>query len=899
MEAILDSSPACAIRKAFEWLMAKAMYCPAEEDEDFDDGTAAKNGSKSEKSSLLLPVIDQVNTLAQEVRAFEGDGRAAPSADPRNGSEGDRGHVAVEKRAEVTVPREVVKTESESRTESKSVKAAKRTVLPPRETKSKKETRTVGMSRTVVAGAETKKAVGRVEVQEEVVKNEVRDGPRTEESAVTEAEAVVPVEAVNKVVVGIEPVVAENDAVHEGKAGDSAEETPTQDGTDASSGVKSMGVSTEEEKPKEYQRLFTHEELDAMEASSPGQEGTALAGQEIAVEKEEYDKELEDRLFPLDEVELLKRVKQNAEAQMEPSIEDMAKHLDLPVEVLERTKEASPDGMSSPEYWLEWFLNTLESSEEAKRANRDFNAVGPGTKQGVPGATEVMYEDLGLSKGRNNADEDQQERISKAAASVTETDVLASVGVPLSCASDAALSVSPETTDEEIDPSVVRSIARLTVYDMLKDYKNGDLEAEGLAERTPNLEEAIKRPPMRDKMPLVDWELFRRRASCPRRDYKRVRFDCSALYVNRAEAVSGMEMNPEDDDDVSHYVSVVGPLLHRPERKEKRGLVKVVTVSLPNGFGMRTDDDEESDLPEVVRGGRRVVCALGSFEALSGGMIDCLPSRMLAATGATLSLVDTKVLKRLGRASEPLKPYDGLERSSSGHRLRIRGWMVLPIRLGSLEITMRLLVADQLHCDAILGVDALGAFGAVIDVAERTMTLKSTQEVLALGVTVVQETYMTPMAVSVRLPPRGQALVTANVIGEAADDATVLVEGSLGLPPTLYVARTLCTVKKDQVIVEVCNASTDEYWIKMGTVVASTAVIPESVFVSPPRSEERSPENGKQSAGNTEGEPEAVRSVAEERNEHTEEKVKASQPDIPPDKGGEADFSDSKLSGEQ
>ncbi|GMF31232.1 unnamed protein product [Phytophthora fragariaefolia] len=586
-----------------------------------------------------------------------------------------------------------------------------------------------------------------------------------------------------------------------------------------------MGVSTEEEKPKEYQRLFTDEEIDAIEASSPGQEGTALAGQEVAVEKEEYDKELEDRLFPLDEVELLKR-------------------------------------------------------------------------------------------RRNNADEDQQERISKASALVTETDVLASVGVPLSCASDAALSVSPETTDEEIDPSVMRSIARLTVYEMLKDYKTGALETEGLEERTPDLEEAIKRPPMRDKMQLVDWEQFRRRASClaeklalpirywdhlskwteqyyaenapsiwdklwdrasrerashsrrrKRRDNKGVRFDCSTLYVNRAEAVSGMEMNLEDDDDVSHYVSVVGPLRHRPERKEKRGLVKVVTVSLPNGFGMRTDDDEESDLPEVVKGGRRVVCALGSFEALSGGMIDCLPSRMLADTGATLSLVDTNVLKRLGRASEPLKPYDGL-------------------------ITMSLLVADQLHRDAILGVDALGAFGAVIDVAERTMTLKSTQEVLALGVTVVQETYMSALAVSVRPPPRGQALVMTNVIGEAADDATVLVEGSLGLPPTLCVARTLCTVQKGQVIVEVCNASTDEYWIKKGTVVASTAVIPESAFASPPRPEERSPENGKQPAGNTEGEPEAVWSVAEERKEHTEEKVKASKPDIPPDKGAEADFSD-------
>ncbi|KAE9236287.1 hypothetical protein PF004_g8894 [Phytophthora fragariae] len=48
MQAILDSSPACAIPEACEWLMAKDMYRPAEEDEDFDDGTPAKNGSKGE-----------------------------------------------------------------------------------------------------------------------------------------------------------------------------------------------------------------------------------------------------------------------------------------------------------------------------------------------------------------------------------------------------------------------------------------------------------------------------------------------------------------------------------------------------------------------------------------------------------------------------------------------------------------------------------------------------------------------------------------------------------------------------------------------------------------------------------------------------------------------------------
>ncbi|KAE9184551.1 hypothetical protein PF005_g21632 [Phytophthora fragariae] len=456
----------------------------------------------------------------EAARQEEEEGRAALSSGPKNGSEGDRGRVPVGKRVEVSVLREVVKRESENRTESKSAKAAQRTVLPPRETKSKKETRTVDVGKTVGAGVEVKKTVERVVVQEGVIGKEVNEEPRTEETAVPVEETVVPEEAVNKVTVGVESAVVENDAAQEEKAEEPVFETPVPNGTDESSSVESMGASTEELKQKEYQRLFTDEELDAMEVSSPGQEGTVLAGQDLAVEKEEYDKELEDRLFPLDEVELLKRMKKNAEAQKEPSLEDMAKHLNLPVEVLERTKEASPDEMSSPEYWQEWFQSTLESSEEAKRANRDFKAFGPRSMQGVPGASEVVYEDFGMLKKIINDEEVRLEQRKKAAALITEADVVASISVPLDSGNDAALLVSPETINEEIYPSVVRSIARLTVYEMLKDNKNGELGTDVLEERKPDREEAIKKPPMRDKMPLVDWEQFRRQGAVLLRSWR-------------------------------------------------------------------------------------------------------------------------------------------------------------------------------------------------------------------------------------------------------------------------------------------------------------------------------------------------------------------------------------------
>ncbi|KAE9345174.1 hypothetical protein PF008_g8894 [Phytophthora fragariae] len=93
-----------------------------------------------------------------------------------------------------------------------------------------------------------------------------------------------------------------------------------------------------EEPPPPHSRLFTEEELGAPEARTPSTVGFEL---------EEYDKELEERLFPLDE----------------------------------RTREASPGELSTPEYWLDWYKKTLAASAEAKRANRDFRTNSPSTKE--------------------------------------------------------------------------------------------------------------------------------------------------------------------------------------------------------------------------------------------------------------------------------------------------------------------------------------------------------------------------------------------------------------------------------------------------------------------------------------------------------------------------------------
>ncbi|KAI9998539.1 hypothetical protein PInf_002930 [Phytophthora infestans] len=148
--------------------------------------------------------------------------------------------------------------------------------------------------------------------------------------------------------------------------------------------------------------IFTGAELDAMEECEPGQEATVLAGAKVNTESEEYDKELEDRLYPLDDAVVLERVRLNTEAVRDPSIAELSRLLGISPEVLERTRRAFPGKLASPEHWQDWFRKTLETTEEAKRANRDF-------KTPVVNAVRTAITTLGrsspsekLNEGREN-----------------------------------------------------------------------------------------------------------------------------------------------------------------------------------------------------------------------------------------------------------------------------------------------------------------------------------------------------------------------------------------------------------------------------------------------------------------------------------------------------------------
>ncbi|GMF40664.1 unnamed protein product [Phytophthora fragariaefolia] len=575
------------------------------------------------------------------------------------------------------------------------------------------------------------------------------------------------------------------------------------------------------EDPSPHARIFTEDELDAVARGEPSL---------MADEKEEYGTELEERLFPFDEVEMAKR------------------------------------------YWLKWYKETLAASEVAKRANRDFRAI----KEDVNASPEVasvlgptdrerfLYEDGVVSSPRSvgpkrpvTTDETIVRENNVVSLCSGESTTIASVGNP-----------TPAKTGRLL-PSRWRALVRRAVYQLVKaedlpgtnpcpscssplysqpngcrkpraddSTKNGDLAVRACSvlkrSVTSNDERLIEKlvsevvSAFATNATLIRSKVMERGSRCHRcrslsnlptrgATVKSVSFDCSSLFSPRSEAFGSNGSRHDQEDGVFKYVYVVSRA--EPPGGRRPGLREVPGLPEPDDITIDSFVD-----------GKRIIGSIGGVEAVSVGFIDCVPTDMLIDTGAVASLVDARVLKLVGRGSTPLRPCRRDLNSASGHPLRIRGEIDLPLQLGSREVMRPFIVVDKLHIDMILGTDALKAFRAVVDLDKNLVTLKDTGEKFSIGSPRVEEMYSTKICSTVRIRPGGQALVVTDVLGELAEDTTVLVEGLIDLDASVRVAPSLCTVHNKKVVVEVCNPSTEEMVVKKGTLVAAVSVVPASAF---------------------------------------------------------------------
>ncbi|KAE9347251.1 hypothetical protein PR003_g7022 [Phytophthora rubi] len=445
---------------------------------------------------------------ARSARPSNEDGERRGKGEPLlvNGSEGNGGREE-EKNAAVAVPESVVSVKRNDETETKRgrtwvYRAADAELAEPKDGDEVKECPVVGV------GAEVKESpVVRVDEPEGMaVLKEVVACPEANEFVEEKAD-----DKLKESIDQVEIVIAVNETVAERlKEGVGVSVPEPEDG----SGLRTVldegdkaelagetvpdGADEDERgctvEPLPLKRLFSDDELDAMEKCTPGQEVTVLVGTEVAVETEEYEKELEDRLYPLDEVELQERVKKIAATRKKLSIEEMASYLGLPVDVLERTKGASTEEMTSPEYWQDWFEKTLKSSTEAKRANRDFRDASTVPEPQRTHSTSVVVERFGLPPEGVREKKKNMRPKNEMNAKETEAVVYSNIGVPAIDGSGEDSAVKNRAGGEEptveTSPLVIRALGRRAVYEWLTKVRN---------EGTP-LE-----PSHRDQVPEVDW----------------------------------------------------------------------------------------------------------------------------------------------------------------------------------------------------------------------------------------------------------------------------------------------------------------------------------------------------------------------------------------------------------
>ncbi|OWZ05164.1 hypothetical protein PHMEG_00022793, partial [Phytophthora megakarya] len=259
-----------------------------------------------------------------------------------------------------------------------------------------------------------------------------------------------------------------------------------------------------------------------------------------------------------------------------------------------------------------------------------------------------------------------------------------------------------------------------------------------------------------------------------RRD-KRVTFDCSSLFSGRSEAFGSHGSREHVSNELFQYVYVIS---NPTCKKREPGLVDVFDASA-------NSEDKNEGLPE----GKRVIGSVGGIEAVSTGFIDCIPMGLLIDLGAVVGLVAARVLPQVGLAETPLRPYTFNLNGVSGKPLDI-----------------------------------------LADLDSNSVTLKTTGEVFPSERLGLKKS--TPRGSTRLIRPGGQVLVVSNVLGHVSEDSTVLVEGWPELDGTVSVARTLCSIYDMKVVVEMCNASTEDVVNKKRMLVATVTVVPKSAFDS-------------------------------------------------------------------
>ena len=91
---------------------------------------------------------------------------------------------------------------------------------------------------------------------------------------------------------------------------------------------------------------------------------------------------------------------------------------------------------------------------------------------------------------------------------------------------------------------------------------------------------------------------------------------------------------------------------------------------------------------------------------------------MLVDTGASLSLINTRLVEQLDAFKEVI-PTSTLIAGLGNKIIPVKGEIVLPIKFGSMQISHKFIVCDNLDNEYLLGIDLLRKFEIKIDIPNK------------------------------------------------------------------------------------------------------------------------------------------------------------------------------------
>ncbi|KAF0738525.1 hypothetical protein Ae201684P_019610 [Aphanomyces euteiches] len=106
----------------------------------------------------------------------------------------------------------------------------------------------------------------------------------------------------------------------------------------------------------------------------------AILSDEIQGLPEKLSLDIEDRLYPVTQAEIqlqIKDIRARRQIYQDEILPLMEQVLGRPITPAHLHLLKSPAQLDDPQHWLDWFTSTLNSCEEARRANRDFSRANP------------------------------------------------------------------------------------------------------------------------------------------------------------------------------------------------------------------------------------------------------------------------------------------------------------------------------------------------------------------------------------------------------------------------------------------------------------------------------------------------------------------------------------------